>query len=261
MVDCFDITCTATLRPELLKVTLDSHIKYLFKKDAVKGRLIINVDVTGTKTTCKDEQVYLLQKIEEIVHETPFYEKVIRVSYIPNFPDAFNWCMRQTKTRMVFNLEEDWEMLLPIDFEKMWEVFKEQKNLVHLRLSAFRSEENTLKNWNRFLRWNGKYYEVSEEERGIIGWAGHPSLNRTNFMYGCLVLIDNKLNPEKQIKSRRYPHSMNHFLQEHRFGSFHLRSSPPAIKDIGRQWMILNGWEKAGNKAFFTHWQRKKGNK
>jgi len=48
-MDDFDIICTATLRPELLKKTFDSHIKYLFKDDIKKANLILNVDMIGTK--------------------------------------------------------------------------------------------------------------------------------------------------------------------------------------------------------------------
>jgi hypothetical protein len=147
-------------------------------------------------------------------------------------------------------MEEDWEMLQPIDFEKMVSEFDDHE-LVHLRLSAFKADgSKIMKVWNKFIEWNGSYFAVPKNLRGTIGWAGHPSLNRAAFLLYFASILDPERNPEKQIKGN-YP-----LITYSKFGVFHPLSTPPAIKDIGREWMNKNGYEKKGTNAFFTQWQK-----
>lgn len=256
-MDNFDIMCTATLRPELLKKTFDTHCKYLFKDNIRKARLVLNLDVTGAPTDDPEEEVELINQVLNVTDIYDFRAVELNIEGEPSFPHAFHWCVKNLKSELVFNLEEDWEMLYDLDFEAMVELFKEDDGIAHLRLSAFRSEYDTLKNWNKFLTWNGKYYQVNYEDVGTVGWAGHPSLNRTKFLWQCCNYIDTEANPEKQIKGRRYPHIINEILYSYHYGSFHPQAAPQAIRDIGRQWMKENGWQKAGSKAFFTKWQRR----
>jgi hypothetical protein len=44
-------------------------------------------------------------------------------------------------------------------------------------------------------------------------------------------------------------------IDKWRYGVFAEQNQPPVIRDIGRKWMIENGYRKAGNKAFFTQWE------
>jgi len=252
----FDLTCTATLRPELLDITLSTFTKNFFRERISCARLIINIDMAGVEEEREKQEKY--QDVLSIIEKYPFYEKEIRVGNDPHFPTAFCWCMSELENEYFFHLEEDWRMLIPLDFEEMWTIFSKYETLAHLRLSQFKSEEKECKNWNKFLPWNGEFFEVKEEEKGVIGWAGHPSLNRSSFMKECLKYIDPMVNPEKQIKGRRYTHPMNEILSWHRFGSYHPQNSAPAIMDIGRNWMIQHGWIKEGSKAFFTNWIKEK---
>jgi hypothetical protein len=91
----------------------------------------------------------------------------------------------------------------------------------------------------------------------VIGWAGHPSLNRTAFLLGFGAIMDPNKNHEKQIKGHRP------ILLNSHFGVFHPKESEPAIKDIGRDWMRENKYQKKGTKAFFVEWEKqpKKGKK
>ncbi len=250
----FDITCTATLRPELLEKTLNTFHEKLFKHHIEKARLIINVDMTGADEDHKDLE---LVEIMQITDSLPFSSTVLRVGEEPHFPTAFIWCMEQVEAPLVFHLEEDWELKRDIDFETMVHLFDRYKNLAHLRLSYTPSEKLSLKQWNRWIDWNGRFYEVSKEERCTIGWAGHPSLNRTKFMKDCLKHIDPRYNPEKQIKgSRNKEHPMNKIINDCRFGVYQLPNKPESIKDIGRKWMVENGYRKKGNKSWFINWER-----
>ena len=254
MIKYFDITCTATLRPELLSRTLQSFTGNLFEENIRKARLIINIDCIGAENGL--ESVAKINSILQIIKSYPFYRREINICRNPNFAKAFAWCMQQIENDFVFHLEEDWELLIQIDFERMLEMFSKYEDLVHLRLSAFKSEEERCKNWNKFLNWNGDFFEVKAEDRGVIGWAGHPSMNRAGFILECMQYIDLEANPEKQIKGRRYSHPINSLIEKSRFGCFHPQNRSKAILDIGRDWMVANRWRKSGNKAFFTNWEK-----
>lgn len=244
----FDITTTATLRPELLKRTFDSHIKYLFGDQIKNAHLHINIDYAGCD---KDLVLNKLNEIFTYLSSLGLKEVNINTCEVPHFPSAFCWCMNQIGHPLTFHLEEDWELNKPIDFEDMIRQFELNNDLVHLRLSAFNStEKHQIKCWNKFCEWNGSWYEVPQNLRGTIGWAGHPSLNRTSFLLYFAKKIDKSKNPEKQIKGN-YP-----IIRESRFGIYHKQLSPKAVIDIGREWMVKNSYVKKGNKAWFTNWRK-----
>lgn len=253
-MELFDITCTATLRPELLRRTFESHKKYLFGESIHCARLIINVDLVGVDD--QDQGRKALSEIFDFIHGMNFYTVKWNIGQPGNFAKAWFWCMDQLdpKKEFFFNLEEDWELIEPIDFQKMAALMKLDPYIAHLRLSQFPSTHNRLKNWNKFLVWEGSYFRVLYEEAGSIGWCGHPSLNRIDFMKACLPYMDRSKNPEKQIK--HHIPGIRDIINHHTFGSFHPQDTPPAVVDIGRDWMIRNNWKKAGNKAFFTNWER-----
>lgn len=241
---------TATLRPELIQKTFHTFNKYLFGKHANKGRLIINIDLVGA-----DDIDYTRIQIWNILKKLPFGQRIVRISPEPNFANAFYWCMNQLQYEYVFHLEEDWQLLCPIGFEQMISIMNENPSIAHLRLSQFKSNSKCIKAWQNHAYWNGYFFEYDDKIKQVDGWAGHPSINRTSFMKRVNKIIDPHNNPEKQIKgscSKR----MFDLIQEHRFGIYHFQNHEPAIKDTGRQWMIDNNYRKAGNKAWFTNWEK-----
>ena len=252
MIDRFDITMTATLRPELIKRTLESHIEYLFKEHIKKARLIINIDPAGAESP--EEITDLKEYIWDLISFFPFYKADVRTPKTSHFPTAFWWCMKQIREPLFFHLEEDWELLQEIDFEKMVSLFSEYPKLVHLRLSAFGSETDKMKNWNKWIPWNGAFFEVPDNLKGVIGWAGHPALNRTYFMRRVLPFVNLESNPEKQIKG--HTPFVKEFIPEYSFGCFHKPNTPKALVDIGRTWMKEKGYQKKGSKAFFVNWEK-----
>jgi hypothetical protein len=250
----FDITCTATLRPELLRRTFESHKKYLFGSSIQKARLIINIDMVGTN--CPKQSQDALSEIFDFIHSMNFYTVSWNIGLPGNFAKAWFWCMNQLDISkpIFFNLEEDWEMVRPVNFEEMYDVMVKNPIIAHLRLSQFPSTINRLKNWNKFLSWNGTFFEVNSDEAGTIGWCGHPGLTRTKFMMECLLHMDKEKNPEKQIK--HHNPKIREIIDKSVFGCWHEQDCPAAIIDIGREWMVKHGWVKAGSKAFFTTWER-----
>jgi len=259
----FDLICTATLRPELIKRTFDSHIKHLFRDNIKNARLIMNVDTVGARTPSEGRQ--LLDDIFEYVDSIPFSDIKINTCHTPSFSRAFYWLMGQISEPLTFNLEEDWELSKDLDFERMVELFEVDKKLAHLRLSMFESyylegddiihesevlRQYEMKTWNKFIKWNGEFFDIPRNLRGVIGWAGHPSLNRTAFLLAFASILDKEKNHEKQIKGHRP------ILLGSHFGVFHPKCETPAVKDIGREWMKRNGFEKKGTNAFFTEWMK-----
>jgi hypothetical protein len=247
------VTCTATLRPELLLETLVSHKENLFRNTTTSAKFIINIDCVGSEDV--DSK---LGDILRIINSQGFAAVSYRVANEPHFPTAFRYVMTeacQLNTPLIFHLEEDWKLLMPINFLDMIGWFYTKRRLAHLRLSQFKGEVNTMKCWNKFIEWNGDWYGIDGTLRREIGWAGHPSLNRKRWMQKVLDYIDWDHNPEKQIKGRKFGHPMNELLDEWEFGVYHPRSAPPAVEDIGRAWMTKNGYIKKGNKAWFTNWE------
>jgi len=247
MNDKFDIMMTATLRPDLIKRTFDSFIKNLFGDAITNAKLIMNIDMVGSKTPDKT-----FHEILNYLETIPFYIKNISVSQTPSFSKAFCRCLGQLSSPYTFNLEEDWEMVKPLSFSNMIDLFKQDNDLVHLRLSSFKSTgESTMKVWNKHIKWNGAFFEIPENLRGTIGWAGHPSLNKTSFLLYFAAILRPDSNPEKQIKGNYIQ------ILKSNFGVFQPKGPcPPIIQDIGRKWMTDNGYQKKGIKAFFTEWEK-----
>jgi len=256
----FDIITTATLRPELLKKTFDSHIENLFRDNIKKANLIINIDRVGSDNVEK-----ALDAIMEYIDTIPFRSITVNIPKTQSFSRAFYWCLGQISEPLTFNLEEDWELVQKLDFERMVELFGIDQSLVHLRLSMFSSykvegdtvrykgklyDRHEMKTWNKFIKWNGEFFDIPRNLRGVIGWAGHPSLNSTSFLLAFAAILDKDSNHEKQIKGHRP------ILLDSHFGVFHPVMTKPAIVDIGRSWMAEHGYQKKGTKAFFTQWRK-----
>ena len=83
-----------------------------------------------------------------------------------------------------------------------------------------------------------------------MGWAGHPSLNKTAFLLAFASVMDKERNHEKQIKG---PHPI---LLNSRFGVYHPLDTPKALVDIGKDWKKEHGFQKKGENAYFTEWEK-----
>ena len=113
--------------------------------------------------------------------------------------------------------------------------------------------EYGMKNWKYFYPFNGEFFECPKHLRREVGFCGHPSLIRGEFVQNIAPYLDQEKNPEKQ-----FHHGRPELMQEidcWRYGVFAEPNQPPAIRDIGRKWMIQNKFKKAGSKAFFTQWE------
>lgn len=241
-----DITITATRRAEILSRTLASFKKNLFQGAPALALAIINIDPVGPDP---------IPGLARAAARKFFPAVLARAPRQASFPKAFKWVWSQTTSDFVFHLEDDWELLRPIDLDRMIEVMDHNPDLAILRLPWKRTDADSMKNWKYFFPWNGEFFECPEHLKREIGFCGHPSLIRGEFVRNAARLLDDTKNPEKQ-----FHHGAEALLREvdkWRYGVFAEPNEPPAIRDIGREWMIENGWQKAGNKAHFTSWERK----
>lgn len=251
----FDVAIVATLRPELLDQTIKSFADNLWREWVPYARFFINIDKAG----CEDqnEAAYKVYQVKQTVIDLLGEENVLFNVKEPYFPTAWLWGIQQTSSRLVFHLEEDWIINYRHDFTKMVEIFDDFPNLVHLRLNQFVSTERTTKLWGKYYAfWNNHFFDI--EERGIapVGWCGHPSLNRGNWLRGAAKDIVPNRNPEKQF--HYYPEFVKKHVTGKQFGIFQPPKSGRAITDIGREWMRQNKYVKTGgaNVEWFTNWKK-----
>ena len=237
-----DITMTAIRRPEIIEKTLDTFLsKLLFSNDC---RLIVNIDPIG-----KDIQ---LSEIIDLCRK--YFQNIIyRCPYKSSFPAAFRWIWSQATAKYVFHLEDDWELLWPIDLQRMIKIMENNPDLAILRLPWKATNRDSAKNWKYFFPWNGAFFECPEEHKREVGFCGHPSLIRGEFIENIVQNLDETKNPEKQF--HHGPPEIMTEVDRWRYGVFAEQNRLPVIRDIGRQWMIENGYKKAGNKAFFTQYE------
>jgi hypothetical protein len=234
-----DVTITATLRPEILLKTVDSFMHNLLSEQDCK--CILNIDPVGWS---KPQDIY------DICRDY-FPKVVLREARTPNFGAAFKWCWEQVSAPWVLHLEDDWELKREIDIHDMVKIILTH-NLALLRLPQFKSGEREMKNWNKFFPWNGVYYECPDKIG--LGFCGHPSLIRWSFVNNTVHHLNENKNPEKQFHVKTGPIAEE--VQKWNFGVYGKPGWGLVIQDLGRKWMVKNGWRKKGSKAFFLEWER-----
>lgn len=243
-----DVTITACRRSDILYQTLESFWQKLFYPSGHEFRVIINIDPIGTD---KDSD-----NIITLCHHF-FAEVLCRTTIVPDFSSAFLWTWSQVKTKYFIHLEDDWQLLRPIDLNYVIYLLENDPELALLRLPQFASVGGIMKNWNKFFPFNGLYYECPKDLKRGVGFCGHPSIIKKEFVDAVLPYMKIGHNPEKQL----HGHGCSEVLEEidkWEFGVYSEPDSPPAIKDIGRRWMVENGFMKEGAKAFFLKWQETK---
>lgn len=237
-----EITITACQRHKVLEKTLATFRHNLFLGNV--ECTYINIDPVGpdkTPTHCLDVARLYCGKV---IARTP--EK-------PNFSEAFKWAWSQVKSDYVLHLEDDWELLRPIDLQKIIELLETEPDLALLRLPQFASQSNSMKNWNLYFPYNGRYFECPENLKMSVGFCGHPSIIKGKFIRHTVPYIDTKINPEKQF--HRGPKEIMAEVARWRYGVYANPNEPNAIADLGRKWMVENKLRKQGNKAWFMQWE------
>jgi len=243
------IVITAVKRTDILFKTLSSMMEKLLWR--VDCKAIVNVDPVGYEQVASMKVI----KIVDLFVPVLFSREALE----PHFGRAFYavWNMAAGSHGdfdYIFNLEDDWEMLESVDIREMTKILEDEEDLALLRLPQFPSTATDMKNWNKFFPWNGKYFECPEDLRKTVGFCGHPSLIKMEYVKKCAPLINQEINPEKQFHGDNEP--LLDEVLKWKYGVFSKPNHPNYIKDLGREWMIENKYQKAGSKAFFTEWEK-----
>ncbi len=237
------IVTTAVRRPEVLRETYQSFKDFF---DGYDCTLIINVDPVGDPVSS--------ESVVGVAAE--FFPHVnFRCPKRANFADAFKWCWEQVTKDLCVFLEDDWRLIRKIYLKDMVAFLRDNPELAILRLAKFPATEQHMKNWNLFFPWNGRYYECPVDLRKRVGFCGHPSLIRGEWVKATLPFIHNRSNPEKQFQ---FPERNLPLLEEilkWKYGVWAKPGDSPAIQDIGRAWISKTNWKKEGSKSFFMRWK------
>ncbi len=241
-----EIAMTAVIRPEVLKVTLDTFKKFMFKDYPVQ--VVLNVDPVG-------DQNYRGIDIARMVNEV-FHVKKYREPAEPSFPTAWKWCWQNTEADYVFHLEDDWELLRDVNMDDILNTMDANMDMAGMRLSNKTAGETEQKAWNKYCPYNGAFFEVPENLRGLIGTSGNPMMYRGTWCRMIAGIMTTDFNPEKQL---RYNPEIEPLVLEQRWGVWNQPLGDKYVKDIGIGTRDTLGWKKDGgyNRAFFTHYSRK----
>lgn len=224
-----DITMSAVIRPLILDTTLQSFCENLFNQNKHEYRLIMNVDPIGDDIRRKSMIKTARKYFENIILNEPEN---------PGFTKAVIWCWSKVTADYVFHLEDDWILLNKIDMDSMIKILDKNSSLVSLRLS--------------------KSKNIPNKQGRKLGYQTYPkiSLNPTLFKGGFIKtivpLMDENLNPEKQLRidtTRR-----GHYLSLWDHGIYVKESYDRIVKDIGRNWMDNSKYTK---KIGFMNWEIK----
>ena len=242
------VTMTATLRPSIVRRTLNSFCSNCFNMDEV---LIINIDPVGNDSKYAEVYPTSMDCMEDAVLENWLKRLVVvNTPTTASFPAAFKWVWQRAITNTdfdyIFHLEDDWQLLRGVDLSDMVRLMEENEDLLILRLSQFLTGQDRTKNWNKWLYWTGEFFEPKPEEKGLLGFCGHPSLIKREFVEAALKVLDGIHNPEKQIKGHNK--IMKPLYDRGRFGVYSPQNCGPTVMDIGRPWMVKNGYKKQGDK-------------
>lgn len=225
-----DITTTAVIRPLIFERTLSSFRENVFTDRVLRKcncRIIINVDKIG------EEEYHGRGDVLNIAYK--YFDNVIyNLPDEPGFSKALIWCWKNTTAEYVFNLEEDWIALNPINLGEMIKILNNYENLVSLRLN----KESLEKKYDDNLKL------IYHEKLSL-----NPTLFKGEFIRGVVKLMDEELNPEKQLRISDTPRGK--YLEKFTHGIY---TNKKLVEDIGREWMEKSNFVK---EIGFKYWKRR----
>ena len=233
-----DVTMTAMMRPKLIKKTLASFRRRLLTNPS-KLRWIINIDRVGDASL--DETIRVFDCLGN--------NKVINSPKKPSFPNAVMWCWSQVSSEYCFHLEDNWTIERVVGVDAMIGTLKDANTVSSLRLSKIhipKTKKPVM--FGRFWKYKGGYFTTYAKDM----FGLNPILIKTKFLQDVLPNMDDKMNPEKQIRPDN-PCMMD-VLGKWVHGMWGEPGDKPLVVDRGRKWMRVNGFEKPS--VDFTAWRK-----
>tara|TARA_R110001592_G_C12898561_1_gene726381 strand:- start:82 stop:777 length:696 start_codon:yes stop_codon:yes gene_type:complete len=199
-----EFTTTACNRPEIIESTYNSFTTRLKNVDFENSTLYINIDPAPNATNI----------IEVINIANKYFGNVIEyVPEKPNFAAAVLWCFNQVKGEMFFHLEDDWNLMRDVDIHQMIKLLGKDNTQCQLNKTPTLIPHH------------------EKEEPAFI-----PNLSSKKYIDLYLPLMDDKINPEFQIKEifRKNPK-----FQKNK--SVNINPNYEFSRDIGRNWLFSKG--------------------
>lgn len=196
-----EFTTTACNRPEILERTYKSFTTNLKGVNFKKSILYINIDPAPNNNNIINVEKVAKKYFGKVIANYP--EK-------PNFASAIIWCFSQVKGVIFFHLEDDWLLNKKINLETMYNYSKKYSN------------------WHQCIL--EKKIITQPNEPTLL-----PSLHNTKITQLFLTKVDNKTNPEAQLKC------IYRDLKKRNFNLFtYIIWGKDLVTDIGRKWLNQN---------------------
>jgi hypothetical protein len=243
-----DITMTATLRPKVLRYTLESLKENIIRDDSDRYTLLMNVDRIGEDVEPKSMYSVACKYFKNVIVNYP---------ETPSFTKAVIWCWKQVREDYTFHIEDDWQFNRRVDVDHLIYILEKYSDLSSLRLNKKLTPNET-----RFKVYNG-YWSYIEEDRFYImseeDTKSHISLNpilfKSKFIKEVLPYMKNDINPEKQLHPQGG--SMLDVMKKWRYGVYSNPGDAPWISDTGRIWRKNTNLKKPTSFSGFTTWKKK----
>jgi len=203
-----DVVMTATLRPDILDLTLASFQRR-FLSQIPNTRLIINIDPVGDAACCVDDVLAVCHRY--------FSRIVYRAPKQASFPAAVKWGWEKVETEFFLHLEDDWLLKKMVDSDKIFAALEADADLASIRFNLKRNPENSL---------------------ASNGLSLNPSVMRRAFVQEALPFFSLSLDPEKQY--RHMEGLRLAALGRWRYQLYGLPGESAYVVDIGKRWRRLN---------------------
>jgi hypothetical protein len=223
-----DVTLLCGSRPELLKQTLSTFSEKVFPNFSI-GNVYVNVDLHGGGSLAQ-------KKCSTIVRDF-FPQAKINLTAKPNFTKAVCYLWKKPKSKYFLHLEDDWIALSSIFQKSIDNLFV--KKVKQVQIAKPRIEQSLLSR-NRWRPYSISPIYLPNFKKP--SFATSPSFIESDFANEVALLINKKLNPEKQMFNGMNP-ELENFLQRYVSTALVRWWQPPKIKDIGRDWLVENGLE------------------
>lgn len=238
-----DFTTTAMPRPDLVDRTFYSFSKNLIGIDLKQQDLYINIDPLPD---CKSQVLR-----EHVVKICKKYFKNVNYSMpdTANFSEAINRVWGGAQSELIFNIEDDWELVRPINITALLEAFQNCDTLYQVVLRAYTYR--------------------------YPACCLSPSLLHKRFYKKIAGKLHSNLNPETQIHSRRdfgiFIPNKDNCCDVGKYLIVYPRDTQNpryiVVKDIGREWITKSKYIKPQEfnisdrrhkkKCYFTSWKTK----
>jgi len=214
-------TTTATIRPEILELTYASFKKNLRGVNMRDCCLYLNIDPAP-----KDS----VDRIAEVVSvaKSFFGQVVTRTPKQPNFCSSVKWLWGSSSSEYIFHLEDDWDMIFPVDLNNVIRMFQEKASLQQVR-----------------LRKPGK-----EDTLHLYGLS--PCIIRKSFYSVAARKLSDAANPERQLR-----HAEKIGLPAKSSKTVRVWPNYIVVADIGQTWRKSRNIDKGPDENKFVAWSEK----